>query len=108
MELGAFQERGGELQGDDEPGQQNRDDLDDGCLDNDRNKKGRTGRGLKPSGVSQRSSNEIPEELAPDQTPKASPESINTRSDSDKTGVLMPNEVSHVCSVWKIGAERKL
>ena len=26
----------------------------------------------------------------------------NTRSDSDKTGVLVPNEVSHVCAMSKV------
>jgi len=45
MELGAFQERDGEFQGDDKPGQYKRYDLYDGCLDNDRDKNGRLGWG---------------------------------------------------------------
>jgi len=108
MEQGAFQEWGGEFQGDDKPSQYNRDYLYDGRLDNYCDKKGRTGWGLEPSWISQRSPNEIPEKLAPNQAPKAGPESINTRSDSDKAGILVPNEVSHVCLMSRIDMDEKL
>ena len=45
MEPGAFQERGREFQSNDKPGQYDRDNLYNGCLDNDCDKNGGTRRG---------------------------------------------------------------
>jgi len=47
MEPSAFQEWGGEFQGDNKPGQYNRDDLYDGCLDDYCDKNGGTRWGPK-------------------------------------------------------------
>jgi len=70
-------------------------DLDDRGFNNDVHEERLVLWCLQSSGITESSTDEVPEELAIEAAPVTSPNCVNTRRNGNQTRPVMPDEVAH-------------